>query len=672
MIKRALSALLWAVFVFYWVSFGFSIWNAFQAINATEPAIHEHHKAAALKAFFYALALLGLLVFLFALWRRARVDSLSEEERAERERVRLEAKEEQLLYRAIEREARYLIKEIPKHLSIQNRLDRLVPIGYQKSGGKRRRKRKLVQFDAALITKTEIWFHVNGRKLPYGVSFSDLRRPEHRVKENLQYAIHRPVRFYEDNEFNLFIRIGLKNAVMGVPKKVQWSRVYHALPKSSPFAVAVGVNEYGKVIYQDLRKWPHGIVAGSTNQGKSTQLSQWIITLVKRNSPDMCQFIFIDLKDGVEFDRFRDLPHTLAFVQEPENVQNQLDWLHSEYRRRMGMFKGVCRNVQGWNAQNRNKLQYIFLIIDEIAVLTLDKGLREKAVETLVKLAQRARAAGIHVITATQVIQAEVLPLLIRANMPGRVVFSLPGNTESILILNNGLAVGLEPQGRCVYLHGARHHILQAPIATDEEVNEVIQTAITGRGKPDDSPFDEIDLFRVAIHNLGGLASWRELYDSTNGAMGQKKIKAVLKKYSFDQDDPAGSVFEFDGVRYLLSNPRVTSDGNKPRRLVEAGDSLPQTDDELFTKAWGQPGGNDAEESPDFDALPVVEPGGNPGGNDDDPPGVILPEYADIDGLPERETTLKAWGQGAGGNEKALLPPPGADFEGDSIKPTEK
>jgi hypothetical protein len=489
------------------------------------------------------------------------------------------AKEERDLMRAIVKEARFLAKEMPVHMAIQNQFSWNFQ-EVRKDGRGKRRKKSLIQFDAILLTKTEIWFKVNGRKLPYGTSFSDIRKPENNVAENLQYAIHRPIQFYEDAEFNFFIRVGLKNSIMGIPRRVEWATAVQALPAGNPFAVAVGVNDNNKVIYQDLRKWPHGIIAGATGQGKSTQILQWLITLVAKNPPHMLKFIFVDLKEGVELGRFRDLPHTLRFVEEPAEAQAALEWADNEYTRRMERFKGVCQNINGWNSTQLDKLPYIFFIIDELADLMLDKKLKGPAVETMTKVARKGRAAGIHLIVATQIVEAQVLPLQIRGNFPGRCVFSVPGYSESMTVLNTGLAANLSHQGRCVYRHQATNMILQAPIATDDEIDKVIAVA-SGDDKPPKESFSEIELFKVALYNYEGYARAVELWEECKDYMSKNKIAAILKAYEFDFDDPAGSVIEIDGGRYILSHTKRTKAGTRPRKLVAINGRYPDNVNEL-------------------------------------------------------------------------------------------
>jgi hypothetical protein len=171
-----------------------------------------------------------------------------------------------------------------------------------------------VQFDAAVYNEWEIWFHIEGSRLPFGISFFDLTNPDNQVIYNLERAIRRPCAWFEDAEFNLFLRVGLKGAIAGIPTVVKWRDVVDQLPKSRPMNVVIGQGENNKLIHRDIRSFPHLLVAGATQQGKSTWLVNAITTLIKNNSPSALQFVLVDLKEGVEFHRFKDVPHVKAFV----------------------------------------------------------------------------------------------------------------------------------------------------------------------------------------------------------------------------------------------------------------------------------------------------------------------------------------------------------------------
>lgn len=506
-------------------------------------------------------------------------EAVPEAELAAARAAKLAAREDDLLFRAAAKDARYFAREMPRHMAIQNQLTH----NYnetRRDGRGRRRKRALVQFDAILITRTEIWYKINGSKLPYGTSFSQIRRPEERVAENLQYAIHRPVQFYEDEEYNFFIRVGLEGAKMGIPALVRWKDVVDKLPGSNTYTVAVGVNSHNKIITKDLRKLPHAVVAGATDQGKSVQMVQWIITLITRNNPDMCQLILVDLKDGNEFGNFANVPHVIRYVEEKEDVLPALEWLENERSRRSKMFKGVCRNVYGWNSQRPDKLPYIFLFVDEIGDLMLNRELARDAEDKLSELSRKARSAGIHMILATQILEAKVLSIQIRGNFPGRACFSVPGYPESNLVIGNGSAANLGHRGRFIWQSGDSQMMLQAPLAEEREIDEAIAVATGKKATDKGRTFTEIDLFKCALENHGGYARAHELWHDCRDYMSKNKIANVLKMREYNFADPDASVIEIDGVRHILTWARRTAAGTQPRRLV-AIDRFPHDTKEL-------------------------------------------------------------------------------------------
>lgn len=502
--------------------------------------------------------------------RAAYLNSLSEEERLETE-YRLKAElEDRKFFTAVHREALRLKQVIPVHLGRlgQQHMERID----QNTGNVKRRKIRRIRFKAVWYTRTEIWFRIDGKHLPYGVSYYDLMNKQE-LSFDLTRAIRRECRFFEDDDYFVWLRVSLKNGYMGVPKRVEWARIYHDLPASNPFSVAVGVNEYGKLITQDIRRWPHGVIAGATFQGKSVMLVQWLITLIKRNGPDDLQFVLVDLKDGVELSAFADLPHTRAFVQEPSQVLEELETIWREYKRRMALYQGVCRDIRGWNKQRPSAKQpYIFLVVDELADLMDEKKYRDKNEPILKHLARKGRAAGIHLILATQILEARVLTMQIRGNLPGRICFSVPGYDESRLVIGNGMAKGLEPPGRCIYRAGSKHLILQAPIASEKDIQATLEAA-RGDVKKDQGVDPAITLFNLALANYGGACNWRELWDGSDRLLGQHKIKALLKDYEYDPDDP--KIIKLDNGRYILSPSFQTPQGKSGRYLVPINGSLP-------------------------------------------------------------------------------------------------
>lgn len=519
------------------------------------------------------------------------------------EQARLDEIEKQI-YKVILAEAADMVKKIPYILANMNSFKsyrRIKP-------GPLGKKLIVFRFDVAMVTKTEIWISFNDWKgFPQGTGYDDLLLVKNNVIDNLEFSLKRQVKWHEVDKY-LFLRIGLKYALNGIPKIVAWSVAFNALPKTNPFALAVGMNERGNIVHNDFRRWPHILVTGTSQYGKTTQLMQWLITLISRNGPDVIQFILVDLKEGAEFERFVGVPHVLDFVQEEDQVVGKLVWLIKEYEERMVKIKGQgCSNILAYNKKSYAKLPYIILIIDELADLmmeipddlkelieemtsgekgesaAIEKGKKKKKLSTsqiataaMMILARKARAAGIHLMLCTQILEAKVLPMQIRGNINGRLSFALPGIDESRLALNNALATTLEIPGRCVYKIGADHVILQAPIATDQEIAEVIQAAISA---PVVSEPPEYKLFRYSVNGMDGLANVRELWNVTNGEWSFNKVQSALKTYTYDfeKQEP---IIDIDEQKYILA-PGFNA-GNKgmiPRMFISVNGHIPTRDE---------------------------------------------------------------------------------------------
>lgn len=512
----------------------------------------------------------------FRMYRRfAQFGRMTPEEKEAHHRQIQKDRADRELFTAIRKEARYLLKEIPKHLAIQNRMG-FEPDGKPAKHQPKRRRLK-VQFEAVLVTRTEIWFRVDGSRLPTGTSFYDLKNPNHHVLENLQYGIGRPCRFYEDNQYNFFIRVGLQNSLLGIPRLAYWRDVVHALPTSKPFAVVVGVNEYNKVIYQDLIKWPHGLILGGTGGGKSNQLKQFIVTLVTRNSPGQLQFYFVDLK-RTELPVFRNLPHTKDYVDRIHHVQTVLDSIKNEMERRLDLFVGVCNDIDGYNSQNEphRHLPRVFLIVDELALLTRNTEHRKAAIQTLLELVSLGRATGIHLILCTQTVSSEVLSMDILANIDGRICYSVRNLSASTLAVGNSAAVGLEPPGRCVFVSGINDVQLQSPLIEDKDIIDTLAKIGSGEGTTE---YGITDILTLALANFGGIARQREIATHPDCKLPKNKIEKLLKRAEYNLEQK--TVWELQNNRYILAPSIHSAKGKTPRVLIPVNGHIPQTPEEL-------------------------------------------------------------------------------------------
>lgn len=220
----------------------------------------------------------------------------------------------------------------------------------------------------------------------------------------------------------------------------------------SRLALAMGRDVAGLPISVDLEKMPHMLIAGATGSGKSIAINSIILTLLYRNSPADLRLILVDPK-RVEFTTYNGIPHLLTpVVTEPEKTVNVLRWAVAEMERRYRMFSEVgSRDIQSYNEKSKDSaLPFIVIIIDELADLMATSA---KEVEgAIVRLAQMARATGIHLIVATQRPSVDVITGLIKANVATRVAFAVASQIDSRTIIDQSGAEKLLGRGDMLYL----------------------------------------------------------------------------------------------------------------------------------------------------------------------------------------------------------------------------
>jgi DNA polymerase III delta prime subunit len=222
----------------------------------------------------------------------------------------------------------------------------------------------------------------------------------------------------------------------------------------------------------DLVKMPHLLVAGSTGSGKSVFLNVAILSILSKMTPGECQLALIDPK-RVEFCLYRDVPHLFSpIVSEVEDIDKLLTKLINEMNDRYDELKRVdVKSIDAYNKQEKRKLPYIVVVIDELADLMMvsGKGVSDK----ITRLAQLARAAGIHMIMATQRPVAEIMTGLIKANMPARVAFRVESKQDSRIILDEGGAEMLMGKGELLFKSNGRTEKHQGLYVEDDKIKKV-------------------------------------------------------------------------------------------------------------------------------------------------------------------------------------------------------
>lgn len=250
---------------------------------------------------------------------------------------------------------------------------------------------------------------------------------------------------------------------------------------ASPLLIALGRNVSGSPVYADLTEMPHLLVAGATGTGKTIFLNTLILSLLYKCTPDNLRIIMVDPK-RVEFQNYNDIPHLLCpVIYDAAKTINALQWLTREMERRFEVFSEIpTRNIFTYN-QNKSvvaselQLPYIVFIVDELADLMAAKGREIEA--GVVRLAQMARATGIHLVLATQRPSVEVITGLIKANITSRVTFQVASQVDSRTVLDTAGAEKLLGSGDMLFVSAksAKIRRIQGPYISEKEVNKVAE-----------------------------------------------------------------------------------------------------------------------------------------------------------------------------------------------------
>ncbi|WP_338418112.1 DNA translocase FtsK [Salinivibrio kushneri] len=279
----------------------------------------------------------------------------------------------------------------------------------------------------------------------------------------------------------------------------------------SPISVVLGNDIAGEAIITDLGKAPHMLVAGTTGSGKSVGVNVMLVSMLYKASPEDVRFIMIDPK-MLELSVYEGIPHLLTeVVTDMKDAGNALRWCVGEMERRYKLMSALgVRNLKGFNekvkaaeaannpipdplwkpgdsmdesAPKLEKLPYIVVVVDEFSDLMMVVG--KKVEELIARLAQKARAAGIHLVLATQRPSVDVITGLIKANIPTRMAFTVSTKTDSRTILDQGGAESLLGMGDMLFMpNGSNHPIrVHGAFVSDEEVHRVVNNW-KARGKP--------------------------------------------------------------------------------------------------------------------------------------------------------------------------------------------
>ncbi len=254
--------------------------------------------------------------------------------------------------------------------------------------------------------------------------------------------------------------------------------------KDVKLPIALGKSISGMPIIGDLTSMPHLLIAGTTGSGKSVCINTIIVSLLYKLNPDLCKFILIDPK-MLELSTYEGIPHLLTpVITDAKKATSALAWTVKEMNSRYKLMSKVgVRNIDGYNAKHKLKMPYIVVVVDEMSDLMLVAG---KEIENYIqKLSQMARAAGIHIIMATQRPSVDVITGTIKANFPTRISFQVSSKIDSRTILGEQGAEQLLGKGDMLFMSSANRIVrIHGPFVSENEIEKIVNS-IRGQGEPD-------------------------------------------------------------------------------------------------------------------------------------------------------------------------------------------
>jgi S-DNA-T family DNA segregation ATPase FtsK/SpoIIIE len=358
----------------------------------------------------------------------------------------------------------------------------------------------------------------------------------------------------------------------------------------SKLTFALGRDVAGRAQAVDLAKMPHLLIAGATGSGKSVMVNALITSLLCNASPDDVRMILVDLK-RVELAAYNGLPHLLVpVITEPERAKAALKWAVNEMENRYRRFAGAsARNIRAYNdsrADPEDRMPYIVLVVDELADLMMREG--KHVEDPIVRLAQKARATGIHMVLATQRPSVNVVTGLIKANFPSRIAFAMASQIDSRTILDAPGAEDLIGRGDMLYQPSdlPRPMRLQGVFVSDHEIAKVTDH---WRDQIEDTPHYDMAIVEndedgsASANDLGDEDADRLLpdavevireYDRASASLLQRRLKVGYARAAriIDQLEARGYIGAFDGsnARAVLRRDAGGHDNGGDPGMTEA------------------------------------------------------------------------------------------------------
>lgn len=337
---------------------------------------------------------------------------------------------------------------------------------------------------------------------------------------------------------------------------------------ASPLTIAIGLDVVGEPVCADLTKMPHLLIAGATGSGKSVAINTILTSILYKSTPDAVRLLLVDPK-RIELSMYENIPHLLhPVVVEAKMASRALQWAVREMERRYVLLEEKrAKNLASYNEMSEEKLPLILVVVDELADLMMVAS--RDVEDAIARLAQMARAAGIHLILATQRPSVDVLTGLIKANFPTRISFKVSSKVDSRTILDTSGAEHLLGSGDMLFLApgAAKLRRIHGAFVSEPEIHDVVEFLKSqAEASYDESVLQEVE--REEDSGPGGEEEYDEKYDEAVAFVtenGQASISMLQRRFRVGYNRAARMIetMEKEGV----VGP---ADGARPRQVIVA------------------------------------------------------------------------------------------------------
>lgn len=361
--------------------------------------------------------------------------------------------------------------------------------------------------------------------------------------------------------------IGYPSGELGLPTFTPVDEMWDKTPDNLPMlAFPVGIGENGKPFYKDLDDCPHLLIVGGSKQGKSNMINVILCTYLRRLTEFQVKVVLFDLKRGMEFCYYENIPHLLidpehnipGIVERIDQAMPAMGGLMKIMEQRMDFIKAKgYKNINDFNSHcyGKHRLPALVVVFDEYAQIGLEFG--DTADKLIANLSNMARAAGIYIIIGSQYPRADVLTTLATINFQVRIAFNMTGPASNAMIGSHA-AAGLVCRGRAVLMDYDHENEVQTPRISDSTIHAIVQHAISGKPVAAANKMDIEEILGIALEEFDGKLDIYKLFPLFRGKLSQHKLRSMLK----DADE---KTFDVGGTMYL-----VTQSKGRSRRMVLA------------------------------------------------------------------------------------------------------